>query len=78
MNKVYVMASDSSTKPLAPVEVADEKKELQLLLAHNLDLVAYRKRCDEQRHHAIDRMARMEMAAGTYDKVVLPEVTEER
>jgi len=39
VNKVYVMASDSSTKPLERVECTDEKKELQLLLAHNLDLL---------------------------------------
>ena len=42
------------------------------------DLLAYKKRRDEERHDAILRMARMEMDAGTYDKVVLPEGAEER
>ena len=42
------------------------------------DLIAYKKRRDEERHDAINRMARMEMEAGTYDKVVLPEGAEER
>ena len=42
------------------------------------DLLTYKKRRDEARHDAIVRMARMEMDAGTYDKVVLPEGAEER
>jgi excisionase family DNA binding protein len=42
------------------------------------DLLVYQKRRDRERHDAINRMARMEMAAGTYDKVVLPEGAEER
>jgi excisionase family DNA binding protein len=42
------------------------------------DLLAYQKRRDEERHDAINRMARMELEAGTYDKVVLPEGAEER
>ena len=42
------------------------------------DLLAYKKRRDEERHDSINRMARMEMEAGTYDKVVLPEGAEER
>ena len=42
------------------------------------DLLAYKKRRDDERHDAINRMARMEMEAGTYDKVVLPEGAEER
>ena len=42
------------------------------------DLLAYQKRRDEERHGAINRMARMELEAGTYDKVVLPEGAEER
>ena len=42
------------------------------------DLLAYKKRRDEERHDAIVRMARMEMEAGTYDKVILPEGAEER
>ena len=42
------------------------------------DLLAYKKRRDEERHDAIVRMARMEMEAGTYDKVFLPEGSEER
>jgi excisionase family DNA binding protein len=42
------------------------------------DLLTYKKRRDEERHDAVNRMARMEMKAGTYDKVVLPEGAEER
>ena len=42
------------------------------------DLLAYKKRRDEERHDSINRMARMELEAGTYDKVVLPEGAEER
>ena len=42
------------------------------------DLLAYRKRRDEERHDSINRMARMEMEAGTYDKVALPEGAQER
>jgi excisionase family DNA binding protein len=42
------------------------------------DLLVYQKRRDEERHDAINRMARMELEAGTYDKVVLPEGAEER
>jgi excisionase family DNA binding protein len=42
------------------------------------DLLAYKKRRDEERHDSINRMARMELEAGTYDKAVLPEGAEER
>ncbi|MSV30438.1 MAG: helix-turn-helix domain-containing protein [Bryobacterales bacterium] len=42
------------------------------------ELLAYRRRRDGERHDAINRMARMEFEAGTYDKVVLPEGAEER
>ena len=42
------------------------------------DLLAYQKLRDAERHDAINRMARMELEAGTYDKVVLPEGAEER
>src|ERR1039457_4837853 len=42
------------------------------------DLLAYQKRRDAEQHDAINRMARMELEAGTYDKVVLPEGAEER
>ena len=42
------------------------------------DLLAYQKRRDAERHDAINRMARMELEAGTYDTVVLPEGAEER
>ena len=42
------------------------------------DLLAYQQRRDEERHDAINRMARMELDAGTYDKVILPEGAEER
>ena len=42
------------------------------------DLLAYQKRRDEERHDSINRMARMEMEAGTYDKVVLPKGAQER
>jgi excisionase family DNA binding protein len=41
-------------------------------------VLAYQKRRDKERHDAINRMARMELAEGTYDKVVLPEGAEER
>ena len=42
------------------------------------DLLAYQKHRDAERHGAINRMARMELEAGTYDTVVLPEGAEER
>jgi len=42
------------------------------------DLLKYKATRDKERHDAIVRMARMEMEAGTYDKVVLPEGAEER
>jgi hypothetical protein len=42
------------------------------------DLLAYQKRRDAERHDPINRMARMELEAGTYDKVVLPKGAEER
>lgn len=41
------------------------------------DLLEYKKRRDAARHEAIDNMARSEMEAGTYDKVVLPEGAED-
>jgi len=41
------------------------------------DLLAYKHRRDSARHEAIDRMAKAEQEAGTYDKVVLPEGAEE-
>jgi len=40
-------------------------------------LLEYKKRRDAARHEAIDNMARSEMEAGTYDKVVLPEGAED-
>ncbi|MFN0105812.1 MAG: excisionase family DNA-binding protein [Bryobacteraceae bacterium] len=42
------------------------------------DVLEYRQRRDKGRHDAINRMARMELESGTYDKVVLPEGAEER
>jgi len=41
------------------------------------DLLAYKHRRDSARHEAIDRMAKADLEAGTYDKVVLPEGAEE-
>ena len=41
------------------------------------DLLAYKQRRDTARHEALDRMAKTELEAGTYDKVVLPEGAEE-
>src|SRR5512140_788077 len=41
------------------------------------DLLDYKRRRDTARHEAINNMARSEMAAGTYDKVVLPEGAED-
>jgi excisionase family DNA binding protein len=40
------------------------------------DLLDYKSRRDAARHEAIDSMAKAEMEAGTYDKVVLPEGAE--
>ena len=41
------------------------------------DLLDYKRRRDEARHEAINNMARAELEAGTYDKVVLPEGAED-
>lgn len=41
------------------------------------DLLAYKHRRDSARHEALDRMAKAELEAGTYDKVFLPEGAEE-
>jgi len=41
------------------------------------DLLAYKKERDAARHEAINRIAKTEMEAGTYDKVVLPEGAED-
>jgi len=41
------------------------------------DLLAYKQRRDAARHEAIDNMARSEIEAGTYDRVVLPDGAEE-
>lgn len=41
------------------------------------DLLDYKRRRDSARHEAINNMARVEMDAGTYDKVVLPEGAED-
>jgi len=42
------------------------------------DVLAYKARRDKERHASIVRMARMEMKAGTYDRVVLPAGAEDR
>lgn len=42
------------------------------------DLLAFKDTRDRARHEAIKRMARMEVAEGTYDTVILPEGAEER
>ena len=41
------------------------------------DLLDYKRRRDSARHEAINNIARAEMEAGTYDKVVLPEGAED-
>ena len=41
------------------------------------DLLDYKRRRDAARHEAINHMAQAEMAAGTYDKVMLPEGAED-
>ena len=41
------------------------------------DLLAYKHRRDSARHEAVDRLAKAELEAGTYDKVFLPEGAEE-
>src|SRR5258708_47888 len=41
------------------------------------DLLDYKRRRDEARHEAINSMARTEMEAGTYDRIVLPEGAED-
>lgn len=42
------------------------------------DVLEYKQGRDKRRRSALNKMAKMELAAGTYDKVVLPEVAEER
>ncbi len=42
------------------------------------DLLAFKYKRDRARHEATKRMARMEVAEGTYDIVILPEGAEER
>jgi excisionase family DNA binding protein len=41
------------------------------------DLLDYQRRRDAARHEAINNMARTEMEAGTYDKVMLPDGAED-
>jgi excisionase family DNA binding protein len=41
------------------------------------DLLDYKRRRDAARHDAINDMARAEMEAGTYDKIVLPDGAED-
>ena len=41
------------------------------------DLLDYKRRRDAARHEAINSMARAEMEAGAYDKVILPEGAED-
>ena len=41
------------------------------------DLLDYKRRRDAARHEAINNMARTEMEAGTYDRVLLPEGSED-
>jgi excisionase family DNA binding protein len=41
------------------------------------DLLAYKHRRDNARHEALDQLAKVELEAGTYDKVFLPEGAEE-
>jgi excisionase family DNA binding protein len=41
------------------------------------DLLDYKRRRDAARHEAINNMARTEMEAGTYDRVLLPEEAED-
>lgn len=41
------------------------------------DLLEYKHQRDVARHEAINNMARAEMEAGTYDKVVLPDLAED-
>lgn len=41
------------------------------------DLLAYKHRRDNARHDAINRLARADLEAGTYDKVILPEGAED-
>jgi excisionase family DNA binding protein len=42
-----------------------------------VDLLDYKQRRDVARHEAINNMARSEMEAGTYDKVILPDGAED-
>lgn len=42
------------------------------------DVLAHKAKRDRERHEAIGRMARMELEAGTYDTVLIPEGAEER
>lgn len=42
------------------------------------DVLAYKQSRDERRHASIDQLARMDLLAGTYDTVVLPEKAEKK
>lgn len=41
------------------------------------ELQEHKGKCDAERHQAINQMARMELNAGTYDRVILPDQAED-
>jgi excisionase family DNA binding protein len=55
-----------------PFHMVDSDRRIYLR-----DLLDYKQRRDASRHDAINSMARTEMEAGTYDKVILTEGAED-
>ena len=61
------------SRPFMPFHMAGSHRRVFLK-----DLLAYKNPRDQERHDSINRMARMEMEAGTYDKIALPRGAQER
>lgn len=70
------------SRPFLVRLLAEDKIPFHLVGSHRRvylqDVLAYKARRDKARHASIVRMARMEVEAGTYDKVILPDGAEDR